>query len=85
MTNSVKSSSSEPNAALPGDVGTNVGRRGAPKGWVKVGAIAAASAVLGGLAAAWFYRKTLSQLQEASNDITDFPQKATQDGTEEDF
>jgi hypothetical protein len=39
-----------------------------PPGWLKVGAIAAASAIAGGLAAAWFYRKTLIQLQQASND-----------------
>ena len=36
--------------------------------WVKVGAIAAFSAVLGGLAAAWVYRKTLTRLQEAGED-----------------
>jgi hypothetical protein len=33
-----------------------------------VGVIAAASAIAGGLAAAWFYRKTLTQLQQASNE-----------------
>lgn len=36
-------------------------------GWFRVGVIAAASALAGGLAAAWFYRKTLTRLQEASN------------------
>jgi hypothetical protein len=36
--------------------------------WVKVGAIAAASAVAGGLAAAWFYRKTLDTFREAEPD-----------------
>jgi hypothetical protein len=56
-----------------------------PRGWVKVGVIAAASAVLGGLAAAWFYRKTLSQLQEAGHENTDFLPKAIEDETEEDF
>ena len=34
-------------------------------GWFKVTAIAAASALAGGLAAAWFYRKTVSRLQNA--------------------
>ena len=33
--------------------------------WVKMGLVAAASAVAGGLAAAWWYRKTLASLQEA--------------------
>ena len=34
-------------------------------GWFKLGVIAAASAALGGLAAAWWYRKTLAKLQQA--------------------
>lgn len=33
--------------------------------WLKVGFVAAASGILGGLAAAWYYRKTLAQLQGA--------------------
>jgi len=33
--------------------------------WFKVTAVAAVSAFTGGLAAAWYYRKTLSQLQQA--------------------
>jgi hypothetical protein len=37
------------------------------KGWLRVGAIAAASAVAGGLAAAWYYRKTLDRLREAES------------------
>ena len=32
--------------------------------WLKLGAVAAASGILGGLAAAWYYRKTLAQLRE---------------------
>ncbi len=32
--------------------------------WLKVGAVAAASALAGGLAAAWFYRGTLHRLRE---------------------
>lgn len=34
-------------------------------GWLKLGVVAAASALAGGLAAAWWYRKTLSKLREA--------------------
>ena len=33
--------------------------------WVKVGAVAAVSALAGGLAAAWFYRRTLKRIQAA--------------------
>ena len=36
--------------------------------WIKVGAIAAASALAGGLAAAWFYRNTLNKLRQAESD-----------------
>ena len=61
------------------------GSLAAPKGWLKVGAIAAASAVLGGLAAAWFYRKTLSQLREAEERIPDSEFIAIEDGSSEDF
>jgi hypothetical protein len=56
-----------------------------PKSWLKVGAIAAASAVVGGLAAAWFYRKTLSQLREAEERIPDSEYIATEDDPPEDF
>jgi len=35
-----------------------------PSGWLKVGAIAAASALVGGVAAAWWYRKTLTKLRQ---------------------
>jgi hypothetical protein len=33
-------------------------------GWLKVGVIAAGSALAGGLAAAWWHRKTLRKLRE---------------------
>jgi hypothetical protein len=33
--------------------------------WIKVGAVAAASALAGGVAAAWYYRKTLNYLRQA--------------------
>jgi len=39
--------------------------------WLKVSAIAAASALAGGLAAAWFYRKALTRLQNAELEPTD--------------
>lgn len=37
-----------------------------PANWLKVGAVAAASALVGGLAAAWYYRHTLARLQQAA-------------------
>ncbi|MGA8741651.1 MAG: hypothetical protein WB561_10745 [Terracidiphilus sp.] len=81
MTSDVKSSSSE--EARPNS--DSARRNTAPNGWLKVGAIAAASAVLGGMAAAWFYRKTLSQLREAENEISDSESKIIEDEPGEDF
>jgi hypothetical protein len=46
--------SSTPNASEP-----------APPSWVKLGVVAAASVLAGGLAAAWWYRKTLTRLRQA--------------------
>jgi hypothetical protein len=60
-------------------------RRAAPQGWLKIGTVAAASAVLGGLAAAWFYRKALSQLREAENEIPNSDFGITEDESAEDF
>jgi len=37
----------------------------APPGWVKLGVVAVASVLAGGLAAAWWYRKTLIRLRQA--------------------
>ena len=37
-------------------------------GWLKLGVVAAASALAGGLAAAWWYRKTLKKLRQAEED-----------------
>ena len=34
-------------------------------GWLKLGVVAAASALAGGVAAAWWYRKTLTKLHQA--------------------
>jgi hypothetical protein len=39
--------------------------------WLKVSAVAAGSAFLGGLAAAWFYRNTLARLRQAEEEIQD--------------
>jgi hypothetical protein len=85
VTNTLKSSSSEPEAPIRGAEPPNVSTGGVPGGWIKVGAIAAASAVLGGLAAAWFYRKTLSQLRDAGDETPDSLQSITENETEEDF
>jgi len=35
--------------------------------WLKLGVVAAASALAGGVAAAWWYRKTLSKLRQAED------------------
>jgi len=85
VANNVKSSSSEAQAGIVSDRVPNSESGRAPAGWLKVGAIAAASAVLGGMAAAWFYRKTLSQLREAENGIPDSVANATENETEEEF
>lgn len=37
--------------------------------WLKVGAIAAVSALAGGLAAAWWYRNTLKKLHQAAEPV----------------
>ncbi len=81
MTNGVKSSISQQ------DAGSGAGNGRAPAGpsWLKVGAVAAASAALGGLAAAWFYRKTLSRLRDAEDEFPDSVAESTEDGTPEDF
>jgi hypothetical protein len=55
MTNSLKSDTSSDSQAADAQ----------PSGWVKLGAIAAASALAGGLAAAWWYRKTLRKFHQA--------------------
>jgi len=39
-------------------------------GWVKIGVVAAASAFAGGLAAAWWYRKTLTKLRQTGENGT---------------
>ncbi len=37
-------------------------------GWMRVGVVAVASALVGGLAAAWFYHKTLAKLRSAEEE-----------------
>ena len=37
------------------------------KTWIRVGAIAAATALVGGVAAAWYYRKTLNTFREVES------------------
>jgi flagellar basal body-associated protein FliL len=44
---------------------------GQSSSWIKVGAVAAVSALAGGLAAAWFYRKTLRRMHAAESDPED--------------
>jgi hypothetical protein len=46
----------------------STGADGSLPPWIKVGAIAAASALAGGLAAAWFYRNTLNKLRQAESE-----------------
>jgi hypothetical protein len=54
---------------LVSDISENIKRaRAHLPGWVKVGAVAAASALAGGLAATWFYRKTLTRLQNTESE-----------------
>jgi len=36
-----------------------------PSGWLRVGVVAAVSAIAGGVAAAWWYRNTLTKLRQA--------------------
>jgi hypothetical protein len=49
-----------------------------PSGWFRLGMVAAASAFAGGLAAAWWYRKTLTKLRE-SEELTENPQNGISD------
>ena len=67
------------------DASNAAGQSKGSNGWLKMGAVAAASAALGGLAAAWFYRKTLSRLREAENEIPDPTTESAKDAMGEDF
>ena len=45
--------------------GAHKARGSDPPAWFKMGVVAAASVLAGGLAAAWWYRKAVSQLRQA--------------------
>jgi hypothetical protein len=53
-------------------------------GWLRIGVVAAASALAGGLAAAWFYRKTLTKLRQAENGIPHSEIRIFEDDSAED-
>ncbi|HVC46400.1 MAG TPA: hypothetical protein VND90_04055 [Terracidiphilus sp.] len=40
-------------------------QKSGPVGWVRMGAVAVASALAAGFAVNWFYRKTLARLRQA--------------------
>ncbi len=52
--------------------------------WIKVASLAAVSALAGGLAAAWFYRKTLAKLRQTDNQQPSFGVDNSEFGPEED-
>ncbi len=52
--------------------------------WLKLGAIAAASALAGGLAAAWYYRKTLDTLRKADFDSVGQTAEIQEDASDSD-
>lgn len=58
-------------------------------GWLRFALLTAASAVAGGLATAWFYRKTLNKLRESGESAknTDFgsAEEPTSSVLEDDF
>jgi hypothetical protein len=56
------------NSSDSSDYQDDAGAPSGPGGWLKVGAVAAGSALAGGLLAAWWYRKTLHQLRQAEED-----------------
>jgi hypothetical protein len=56
-------------------------KAGRTAGWFRVGFLAAASAVAGGMAAAWYYRKTLARLRQAEN----FPSETDNRSHDDDF
>jgi len=55
------------------------------RGWLRIGAVAAASALAGGLAAAWFYRKTLARLRQAETNGHGTEINSSEAGFEEHF
>ena len=77
-TNSLRSTASE----LTNPEGHQEAPARAPARWLQVGVIAAASGLLGGLAAAWYYRKTLARLREFEHEP---PESRIMDASPEDF
>jgi hypothetical protein len=57
----------------------------APSRWLKLGVVAAASAFAGGLAAAWWYRKTLTKLRDAEQDHSDSHFEISEDNPADDL
>jgi hypothetical protein len=53
--------------------------------WMKVSAVAAASALAGGLAAAWFYRKTVTHLRNAESELENSNFRIHTRGTDDEF
>lgn len=47
----------------------NEGQKQSTSGWLKLGLAAAVTALAGGVAAAWWYRKTLTKLHENGETI----------------
>jgi hypothetical protein len=74
MSNDIESVTSEPESAMASR----------PTGWLKMSTIAAASALAGGLAAAWFYRKTLAQLRQAESGPQNSDFRISEEDQEED-
>jgi hypothetical protein len=52
--------------------------------WIKLGVIAAASALAGGLAAAWFYRNTLNKLRQAESNLENSDFRIQKDAVDSD-
>ncbi len=44
---------------------------GEPSGWIKLGVVAAATALAGGLAAAWWYRNAVKRLRQVDENPSD--------------
>jgi hypothetical protein len=76
--------STQPGSKQPYPIARRQSRPAGPYAWVKVASVAAASALAGGLAAAWFYRNTLAKLRQAENVEPHFESKTPGYGSEQD-
>jgi hypothetical protein len=73
MTSSLESEKSQAsNPAVP-----------SPPSWLKLGIVAAASVLAGGLAAAWWYRKALTSLHQAEENPANPQFGISEDDTQE--